>query len=243
MSEDLNLSAKSIKSYFKEARSWADDTFGRLEQSRNRYQAAFLSAMGLNIAALIVIGMLAHYQTLVPMLIHHYDNGVTTVEPLHNGQTPINRAQVESDIVRYIELRESYDASSYRAQFELVNLLSNNAIAKAYITEQDASNAESPIHVLSNHSKREVHIYSINFLDSLLANESDIHKDHHALAEVVFSLIDTDKFTGKNTTTHFNAMISWRYTNPSSSPESRWKNWDGFEIIGYSKRPRMEQHI
>ncbi|KTD20127.1 virB8 family protein [Legionella londiniensis] len=235
---------KDLNHYFKRARSWADDQFGRLEQSRNRYQAAFLSAMGLNIIALIVIGMLAHYQTLVPLLVHHYDNGVTTIEPVSNEQTPINRSQVESDIVRYIELREAYDISSYRAQFELVNLLSNNAVNKEYLTEHEASNAASPLRVLANHSKREVHIYSINFLDSLLANERDIHKDHHALAEVVFSLIDTDKSTGKCTTKHFNAMISWRYTSPSSSPETRWKNWDGFEVTRYSKQPRIvEQHV
>lgn len=235
--------SKELNHYFKQARSWADDQFGRLEQSKNRYQAAFLSAMGLNVAALIVISMLAHYQTLVPMLVHHYDNGVTTIEPISNQQTPINHTQIESDIVRYIELRESYDTSSYRAQFELVNLLSNNTVAKEYLTEHEASNAASPIHTLANHGKREVHIYSINFLDSLLANERDIHKDHHALAEVVFSLMDTDKSTGKSTTTHFNAMISWRYGNPSDSPEIRWKNWDGFEVIRYSKQPRIvEQH-
>lgn len=235
--------SKDLNHYFKQARSWADDQFGRLEQSRNRYQAAFLSAMGLNVAALIVIGMLAHYQTLVPMLVHHYDNGVTTIEPISNEQTPINRTQVESDIVRYIELRESYDVSSYRVQFELVNLLSNHAVGKDYLTEHDASNKAAPLHTLANNGKREVHIYSINFLDSLLANERDIHKDHQSLAEVVFSLIDTDKSTGKSTTTHFNAMISWRYTNPPDSPEIRWKNWDGFEVIRYSKQPRIvEQH-
>lgn len=235
--------SKEINHYFKQARSWADDQFGRLEQSKNRYQAAFLSAMGLNVVALIVIGMLAHYQTLVPMLVHHYDNGVTTIDPISNVQTPINRTQVESDIVRYIELRESYDSSSYRAQFELVNLLSNNAVGKEYLTEHDASNPASPIRTLANNSKREIHIYSINFLDSLLANERDIHKDHQSLAEVVFSLIDTDKSTDKSTTTHFNAMISWRYSNPSDSPEIRWKNWDGFEVTRYSKQPRIvEKH-
>ncbi|KXB23464.1 hypothetical protein PtVF66_14315, partial [Legionella pneumophila] len=171
-----------MNDYFKRARSWADDQFGRVEQSRNRYQAAFLSAMGLNVAALIVIGMLAHYQTVVPMLVHHYDNGVTTVEPIENKETPINRAQIESDIARYIQYRESYDASSYRAQFELVHLLSNSTVAKEYLQEQDAANTASPIHALGNHIKREVRIYSINFLDSVLANEKDLHKDHHALA-------------------------------------------------------------
>lgn len=228
---------RAFNHYFKAARSWADDQFGRLEQSRNRYQAAFLITMGLNIMAFIVIGMLAHYQTLVPLLVHHYEHGVTTIEPIGNEDMPLNRSQVESDIVRYIELREAYDASSYRAQFELVNLLSAASVSKEYLAEHDA--ASSLLHALAQHSKREVHIYSINFLDSLLANEHDLHKDHQALAEVVFSLIDTDKTTGKSSTHHFNALISWRYVSPSSSPAIRWKNWDGFEVVRYSKQPRV----
>lgn len=237
------MSKTDLNEYFKRARSWADDQFGRLEQSRNRYQAAFLSAMGFNLIALVVIGMLAHYQTVVPMLVHHYDNGVTTVEPIKNAKTPINRAQVESDIVRYIQYREAYDVSSYRTQFELVNLLSHNTVAKEYLGEQEASKPTSHIHSLGNHTKREVRIYSINFLDSLFANEQDIHKDHQPLAEVVFSLVDTDKSTGKTSSSHYNAMISWHYINPPDSPETRWQNWDGFEVTRYSKQTRLvERH-
>ena len=230
--------ANNLTDYFKKARTWADDNFGRLEQSRNRYQAAFLAAMGFNLIALTTIAILANYQTVIPMLVHHYDNGVTTVEPIAEP-APINRAQVESDIARYIQHRESYDVSSYRAQFELINLLSDNTVAKEYLIEQNKSNPDSPLKLLGNNIKREVHIYSINFLDSLLANEHDVHQDHQALAEVVFSLIDRDKATGKSTITHFNTLIAWRYTNPPNSPANRWKNWDGFEVISYKKQPRI----
>lgn len=182
--------SQTLDAYFKKARTWSDDQFGRLKLSLYRYQFAFLTAMGLNIVSIVVIGMLAHYQTIVPMLVHHYDNGITTIEPVNNKNTPIDKAQIESDIVRYIQHRESYDVSSYRTQFELIHLLSDSAVAKQYLDEQDKSNPESPIKFLGHQSKREVHIYSINFLDSILENEKDVHHDHHSLAEVVFSLLD-----------------------------------------------------
>lgn len=237
------MSDTNLNDYFKRARTWSDDNFGRVEISRNRYQAAFLAAMGFNLISLCVIGTLAHYQTVVPMLVHHYDNGVTTVLPISNDKTPINRAQVESDIVRYIEHRESYDISSYRAQFELINLLSDSHVEKEYLAEHDKASPASPIQVLGNRAKREVHIYSINFLDTILNNEKDIHKDHYSLAEVVFSLTDIDKITGKTTESHYNVMISWHYTNPPDSPETRWQNWDGFEVTRYSKQARaVEVH-
>ena len=230
--------ALGLNDYFKQASTWSDDHFGRVALSRKRYQTAFLLAMGLNTVALVVIAMLAHVQTLVPMLVHHYENGVTTIEPLAQRHVPVNRAQVESDIVRYIQYRESYDASSYRAQFELINLLSANTVAQDYLAEQHKSNLTAPIRLLGQTGMREVHIYSINFLDTMLANEKDIHKDHHALAEVVFSLIDVDKATGKRTESQYNAMIAWRYTTPPASLETRWQNWDGFEVTRYSKQPR-----
>ena len=223
--------SQTLDDYFKKAKTWSDDHFGRVKQSLHRYQVAFLTAMGLNVVSLIVIGMLAHYQTVVPMLVHHYDNGITTIEPVAQNNAPMNRAQVESDIVRYIQHRESYDVSSYRTQFELINLLS------------DKSNPTAPIKLLGHTGKREVHIYSINFLDTILENEKDIHKDHHHLAEVVFSLTDLDKVTGKTMQSHYNTMISWHYTNPPDSPETRWQNWDGFEVTRYSKQPRhVESH-
>jgi type IV secretion system protein VirB8 len=230
--------SQTLDAYFKKARTWSDDNFGRINQSRARYKTAFLTAMGLNVVALIIIGILANDQTLVPMLVHHYDNGVTTIEPMSKKNTPINRTQVESDIARYIQHRESYDTSSYRVQFELINLLSDSVVEKEYLAEQDKSNPSSPITQLGSQSKREVHIYSINFLDSILANETDIHKDHHELAEVVFSLTDFDKVSGKTTQSHFNALIAWHYTTPPASPELRWQNWDGFEVTRYSKQPR-----
>lgn len=232
------MNTSTLNRYFKDAKTWADDNVGRLEISKNRYQAAFLVTMGMNMMSLGVIGVLAHYQTIIPLLIHHYDNGITTTEPVTQKNAPLNRAQVESDIVRYIQYREAYDISSYRAQFELINLLSNNAVAKEYVSEQDKANPTAPIQLLGGHTKREVHIYNINFLDSMLSNEKDIHQDHHSLAEVVFSLIDTDKSTGKSTQSQYNAMISWRYTAPSDSPDIRWQNWDGFEVTRYTKQPR-----
>ncbi|MCL9685741.1 VirB8/TrbF family protein, partial [Legionella maioricensis] len=112
----------SLTRYFTHARSWADDTFGRIDQSRKRYQVAFLTSMTLNVMALIAVALLSQYQTLIPLLVHHYDNGVLTVDAVANKHTPMNQDQVRSDIARYIQNRESYDASSYRAQFELIHL-------------------------------------------------------------------------------------------------------------------------
>lgn len=238
MNTQTKKSKSTPKDYFNRARSWADDNFSQLQQSRNRYQLAFMLSMGLNTAACISVAVLAQFQTLVPMMVHHYDNGVTTVEPITQANAPINKAQVESDIVRYITNREAYDISSYRAQFDLIGLLSSAHVAAEYIKEQDKSDKEAPINALGAQALRQVHIYSINFLDSTQFNKQDITQNHQNVAEVVFTLTDTDKSGGKPLERHYSALISWQYVTPSTSPAARWQNWDGFQITRYTKSIR-----
>ena len=226
------------KDYFDRARTWADDTFGALEQSRNRYQVAFFSSMGLNILAVSAVFALAHVQTLVPMMVHHFDNGVVSVEPLAQEKAPMNKSQIESDLVRYIQHRESYDVSAYRTQYDLVNLLSTDSVAKAYMAEQDRSEKSSPINILGVEGKREVHVYNINFLDNVSFNEKTVSKDHHNVAEIVFTLTDVDKNSTRKTVHHYSTLVSWEYVKPSENPAERWQNWDGFLITNYTKQVR-----
>lgn len=229
--------------YFAKAKSWADDRFTQNERSKARYQAAFFTSMGLNVAALLAVFALASTQTLVPMLVHHYDNGITTVDALNNKNTPVNRAQIESDIVRYVTNRESYDSSSYRAQFDIVTLLSSQKLSRDYSLIHRANNKESPINTLGDKYTRRVHVYNINFLDGLLANDEEIkgRKNHNNLAEVVFTITDIDKDTKRQASQSYNALVSWVYNKPSNSPELRWKNWDGFEMTRYTKQIRNDK--
>lgn len=229
---------KELNNYFNRARLWADDNFTQLQYSRNRYQLAFLLGLILNIISIITIMILVNIQTLVPLIIHHYDNGITTVDALNKKKFPINKEQIQSDIWRYVINRESYDISSYRAQFDLINILSSNTVNAEYVREQQKENHLAPINTLGANIIRKVHVYNINFLDQLILNEQDLTKNHQNVAEVVFSLIDEDKIQGTTTHTHYNALISWNYVKPSSSPTIRWQNWDGFQVIRYSKQLR-----
>lgn len=222
--------------YFNEAKSFADDVYGATLRSRNRYQVAFLTAMGLNVAALAAVLTLTKLHTFEPLLIHHYDQGLTTVERLKNFAVPINQAQVESDLIRYVTLRESYDSYSYKTQYELVTQLSEASVARAYAGEQDRRNQASPVNRLGTGFFREVHVYDIHFLDSLFSNKKE--SGHHNLAEIVFRLTDVDKASGQKTHQDYSALIAWNYHKPSDSPALRWNNWDGLEVVQYSRHER-----
>lgn len=227
--------------YFEQACSWADDRFGALEGSRNRYRVAFIATMALSISLTAAIVVMMPLKQTEPLLIHHYDNGITTAERVTQETLPLTRAQIESDLVRYVVNRESFDANSYRAQFELVRLLSAGGVTNDYEQSQRKTNADSPVSQLGTQGSRRVHVYSVNFIDEAALNDKEKkgrHKNHHDLAEVVFATIDTNKSTGVESEHHFTALVSWRYLGMPASPDARWKNFNGFEVTRYSIQQR-----
>lgn len=227
--------------YFKQACEWADDRLGGIESSRNRYRLAFLSTMVLCAVLALAISMMMPLKQLEPIMIHHYENGVTVAEQIKKQRPQATQAQIESDLVRYVNFRESYDMSSYRAQFELIHLLSSSSVALEYDKAQRSSNKESPVNQLGTQNSRSVHVYSVNFIDEERLNTQEQKgkkRNHHDLAEVVFSTKDHNKATGAEIERHFTALIAWNYRGIPSSPDARWNNWNGFEVTRYSVQQR-----
>lgn len=232
----------SIKkqNYFTSARSWADDIYTTTISSRNRYRFAFCLSMGLScLLTLSIIGLIP-LQHLSPLLIHHYEDGRIMVEPLKQPYAPKNKAQVESEIARYIIQRESYSPSSYDLQYSLINTLSNNKIAKKYMAEQNAHNPNSPINILGNKGYRTVHIDNIVFLDNVSRNKKEEKRGHthNNLAEVNFTITDHYEMLGKTKSIALSALLSWKYRGTPKKPEDIWRNWNGFTVTHYSIQQR-----
>ena len=228
------------KDYFQLARNWADDFYVSMVAARNRWRAVSLYVLTPMILLLLIcMTMLIPMQQLQPILINHYQDGYVTATPLQKHHAPKNQAEVESDIVRYVLSRESYHAFAYKTQYTLVNLLSNNEVAKQYRQAQNAANATSPISRLGENGNESVHIDHILFLDR--ADQSDSNENHKNLAQVTFSKTTTDKKTNHETKSHYTALISWAYYGTPDNPEQAWQNWDGFTVTNYVVQPNHKE--
>jgi len=230
----------SKENYFTQARSWADDIYTAAVISRNRYQMAFFSAMGLaalSILALIVLIPLQHSELL---LVNHYPDGRVLVEPLHEPYAPSNPSQVESELIHYVVNRESFAESSYKEQYSLVNLLSNNEVSQQYRDAQSPGSPQSPINVLRRDGLRTVHVESVIFIDSVLKNKgkSPSEQTHTNLAEVNFTVSDQSKNSTLIKTHALTVLISWTYRGTPKNPGDRWRNWNGFTVTRYSVEQR-----
>lgn len=225
-----NLPGFGPGSYFQLSRSWADDFYTSTVTSRNRWRAMTLYILlpG-TFLLLILMGFLIPTQHLEPLLINHYDDGLVTVVPMQNVHAPKNKAEIESDIVRYVVNRESYSVEGYQEQYSLVNLLSENSIADEYVKAQSSKNKNSPINTLGDKGYRSVQILSVLFLDNVDQNT----RDHHNLAQVNFTMINHDKVTGNTQSIPATAIISWEYRDKPRNPEEAWQNWDGFVVTHY----------
>ncbi len=227
------------ENYFQLASSWADDYYARMATSRHRYQVAFLTAMGLCVLLVINVMMLSHTHEYIPLLVHHYESGAVSISPASQRGAPENQAEVESDIVRYIISRESYDPASFNEQYQRVTLLSNSTVAHAYQAQQNSDDDQAFIHRFGNKIVRSVKIEDVNFLDNedLNANEKRVN-NHKNLAEVHFIVTDKNISSGKETRTPYVSILSWGYGGIPNDPETRWMNWNGFTVMSYQRNQR-----
>jgi type IV secretion system protein VirB8 len=241
----LKKSTKSMQSpskqnYFTQARSWADDLYMSAIISRNRYEMAFFAAMGLAALSIFALVILIPLQRSELLLVNHYPGGRVLVEPMHQAYAPSNPSQVESELIHYVVNRESFAESSYKEQYSLINLMSNNEISQQYRATQSPSNPQSPINVLRRDGLRTVHVESVIFIDSVLKNKGKppSEQTHTNLAEVNFTVSDQSKNSTLIKTHPFTALISWTYRGIPKDPGDRWRNWNGFTVTRYSLEQR-----
>lgn len=221
---------KSIDHYFQKARTWAEDVYVEAIASRNRYRFAFLWSLviiSLSLTGFVFLLPLQHTQLII---IHHEDDGTIWVEQMQQKKLPVDRSQIESDIVRYVVNRESYSAFDYDHHYELVNLLSNAEVAKEYRRTQNAENPDSFIDKFSHRIIRSAHVQNIIFLNKDLK---------HPLVQVNFTVTDRDRMTGLLKKHASLALLSWEYRGTPKDSHSKWLNWDGFTVTHYSVQQRM----
>jgi len=226
--------------YFQLAGSWADDIYTRTVLSRNRWRATSLYVLvPLSFLLLVCLSFLIPAQHLEPLLVNHYPHGYVTVTPTTTPATPRNQAQIESDIVRYVNNRLSYSAYTYEEQYSLVNLLSSHSVAQQYEQSQSSHNKKAPINTLGTQGFRTVHIDSVLFLDNINLNNAEKQiKGHQNVAQIDFTITDHPSRDRQPVTTTLTALISWAYRGTPANPENAWRNWDGFSVTHFVVQPR-----
>jgi len=227
------------ENYFQLASSWSDDYYATMVSSRDRYRIAFFVAMGLSALLTFSVMILSNTHEYIPLLVHHYDSGAISVTQVDSHDAPENQAEVESELVRYVISRESYDPTFFAEQYELVSMMSDSTVSRDYHEQQKADNADSFIHHFGTKIIRSVKVEEVSFLDKEDWNKTD-HRDknHKNLAEVRFIVTDKNVSAGQETKTPYVVMLSWTHRGIPTDPDARWQNWNGFTVTHYQRNQR-----
>ncbi len=227
--------------YFSVAQSWCDAALLASESGKQNWRHLCLYAL---LPLIIVLTgslfWLLSKPRFIPMIIHHYANGRVFVSPIIKQQEPILQAQMESELVRYVINRESYHASTYQQQYQLIHLLSDESVAQQYRHEQNSSSKGALVNILGRHDQRRVEIISIIFLRG--GGHSKRRPKASYVAQVDFLIRDYDAqgaLLGKKVLT---TLIAWHYRAMPNNPAQLWNNWDGFTVINYQLQQRRTKH-
>lgn len=218
-----------MDNYFQEARTWSEDVYLEALASRNRYRVAFLGAFCLVALCLVIFLVLLPLKNTEVVLVHHTEQGSVWLEQPRTSSISPKRAQIESDIVRYVVARESYSPIDFEHQYTITTLLSSRFVAKQYQSTQRKNGSLNFSNKTQDSVVRKVEVQNILFLN---ANPT------HPLAQINFLVIDYDANTDTQKTHPFVALIAWKYKGVAHDPKLQWLNWDGFEVTHYAAQQR-----
>ncbi len=213
---------KPTADYFEKGATWEHGLYANLENSRKRaWIVAFLS-LGLAAASILCLILILPLKTFEPYVVTvDQSSGYTEItRALKKGALSEQDAITESNLVRYVTLRESYNPHITQENYSLVALLSDQKALQEYEELWNENNPENPSRIAGGKGTTDVKIKSVSFLN----NET---------AQVRF-MTQTRK-ENRVYQSHWNAIITFRYTQKPMKMLQRFENPLGFQAISYRK--------
>lgn len=223
------------KEYFKEARSWDEDTTARIKRSEKRAWLVACAAIVLAVIEGFAIASMAPLKTVEPFVVR-VDNNTGLVDVISVLAETDGEVKQESQealdkywLGQYILYRERYQWDTRDYDRRIVGLLSASSIQQEYADYTDPKrNPSAPVAVLGQNAEVETAVKSISFI-----NAGERVNDENRVTALV-RYIKTVKRPGEvNAVTHWGATVTFVYRNAAMKFEDRLKNPMGFQVIGY----------
>jgi type IV secretion system protein VirB8 len=215
-----------LKSYFREARTWADDREARA--SRLQRVAWVIAGVATTIAALEAIALagLAPLKTVVPMtvLVDRQTGHVTTLDPSQPSRLTPDSALTKSMLAQYVAARESLDRSTIAGDYRKVTLWSGESARSSYFNLMKPGSPDNPLARLPRQLTVQASIKSVSLLEN-------------GQALVRYDLVQRNELASEGRATPYVSVIRYRFRDRLLSEADRFINPLGFEVIRYSKDP------
>jgi type IV secretion system protein VirB8 len=223
------------KEYFKEARSWDEDTTARIRKSEKR--AWRVAGVAIVIALLegFAIASMAPLKTVEPFVVRVDNNTglVDVVSVLAETDGEVKQSAQEALdkywLGQYTLYRERFQWDTRDYDRRIVGLLSAANIQQEYSTYTDPKrNPHAPVAVYGQNAEVETNVKSISFI-----NPGEMVNDEKRVTALVRYTKKVKRPGETDILTHWGATVTFVYRNGAMKFEDRLKNPLGFQIIGY----------
>lgn len=208
--------------YLQGAKEWDLQIHANLTSSKNRAWVVATFSMGIALCALICLMLLLPLKSYEPYVITIDKNtGYTQmVRRLEEGTLSQDQAVTESNLVRYVSMRESYNPHILKENYKNIALLSDKKALLEFEELWSGENPKNPSKLLGYKGSIDVKIKSVSMLND-------------TTAQVRF--LTQKRKQDRITVAHFNVIVKFQYTQKPMKMIERFANPLGFQVISYRK--------
>ncbi|KAF0170096.1 MAG: type IV secretion system protein VirB8 [Alphaproteobacteria bacterium] len=208
--------------YFRAADTWESEIHRALRASRLRAWVAAGIATTIAVLSLAAVVLVLPLKEYAPYVIEvdRTTGHLEVMRALTPGAQAPDEAITEANLVRWIVARETYDPADIRTRFDEVRRTTRGDALADYRRLWTPDAPTNPV-VRWGHGTR---ITTTVKAVSLLKPDT---------AAVRYVLTRIDDVTGATFTSHWVAIVSFRYADTPMRVRDRWTNPLGFEVTGF----------
>lgn len=212
------------ETYFRDARSWAEDT--RARTSRSKQIAWTIAGIAIGAAAFeaVALAMLTPLKTVQPitLLVDRQTGFVQALDPNTPQRVSADAALTDAYLAQYVLAREGFDRATLQIDYRKVALWSAGNARASYLSGIAATNPASPIQALPGGSVITARVKSVSRLQS-------------GISLVRFDTQRTDRNGQAEAPRPWISVIRFRYSAAPMAFGDRLVNPLGFQVIGYRR--------
>lgn len=205
------------------APSWSESAADGLRRSRNlAWVIASIAAAGAVLQAVALV-LLLPLKTTVPyaFVVDRQTGYVQAAARLEPGLYTQSAAITQSNLVRYVLARETFDGTDLRENYRRTATWSAGRARDAYIRQMKPENPDSPLRIYPRDALVRVTIKSVSLLG---ANSALVRFD-----------ATREDAAGPGKPVAYAAVVGFRYTTSAKSLAERFDNPLGFEVVSYRR--------
>lgn len=223
------------------SKHWYQDKYQHVLTQRNILALIAIVALATAAIAALVVMRLAPLKSVEPYLLEIDEKtGVTQrVNPLSRADYAASEAVDRYFTSTYIRLRESYNISILRYNYNIVRLMSASQIFRDFSAYVNPANEDGFVHRLGGQGQREVKIRSMVYI----VNPADKGKRLDPTRSKVLQAKVTTIETVPNTPTRelrWVITVTFEYANLSLNEEDQLLNPIGYTVTSYQIHPEIE---